>query len=89
MKPPKAEQETKKKIKEPSEGLLHLGDYPESFTCCAVSILSFSIPSMANPFRRTSSVDSGTAAVSVTVSDWDVRLHKSSIGSCSQKTHKL
>lgn len=69
--------------------LLQLGVYSAPLTCWAVSILSSSIPRVANPFRRTSSVDSGTAAVSITLSDWDDRLHRSSIGSCSKKPTKL
>lgn len=50
-------------------------------TCCAVSILSSSIPSAENPCCRTPSVDSGTAADSPTFSDVEDRLHRSSIGS--------
>lgn len=54
-------------------------------TCCAVSILSFSMSSIWKPLRRTSSVEAGTVAVKGDCKDRDERLHKSSIGSCKVK----
>lgn len=58
------------------------------FTCCAVSILSSFISKEAKPFKRMSSVDSGTTAVSSMGSDWDAKLQMSSIGSLRKKNHK-
>lgn len=52
-------------------------------TCCAVSILSFSISSIWKPLSSTSSVDAGTVAVKVDCRDRVDRLHKSSMGNCN------
>lgn len=58
-------------------------------TCCAVSILSFSMESIWKPLSRTSSVDAGTVAVKGDCNDRDERLHKSSMGNCTGKKRLL
>lgn len=58
-------------------------------TCCAVSILSFSISSIWKPLSRTSSVEAGTVAVKGDCRDRDERLHKSSMGNCKAKQGSL
>lgn len=57
----------------------------DAVTCCAVSILSFSMSSIWKPFRNTSSVEAGTVAVKGDCKDRDDKLHKSSMGSCKAK----
>lgn len=65
-------------------------------TCCAVSILSFSMLSIWKPLNKMSSVDAGTVAVKEDCNDRDERLHRSSMGNCKgkkdclcQNLHKL
>lgn len=52
-------------------------------TCCAVSILSFSMVSIWKPLCRMSSVDAGTVAAKGDCNDRDERLHRSSMGNCT------